>query len=157
VFLYGAEGMLHCLGVNDGKPLWKVDTHAEFGVIQNFFGVGSTPVIEGDYLIVQVGGSPPGSDKLSFEDLKGNGSGIVAFHKRTGKVVYKITDELASYSTPVLATIDGRRWCFVLARGGLVGFEPKGGKVDFHFPWRAEDLESVNASNPVVVGDKVFI
>src|SRR5262249_36828474 len=25
------------------------------------------------------------------------------------------------------------------------------------FPWRAEDLESVNASNPVVIGDKVFI
>src|SRR5205085_11616247 len=58
---------------------------------------------------------------------------------------------------PVLATIAGRRWCFVLARGGLVGFEPKSGKVDFHFPWRAEDLESVNASNPVVVGDRVFI
>ena len=29
-----------------------------FGVVQNFFGVGSTPVIEGDLLIVQVGGSP---------------------------------------------------------------------------------------------------
>src|SRR5438067_7801186 len=40
VYLYGAEGMLHCLGVSDGKPLWKVDTLAEFGVVQDFFGVG---------------------------------------------------------------------------------------------------------------------
>jgi outer membrane protein assembly factor BamB len=158
VYLYGAEGMLHCLSIKDqGKVLWKVDTLAEFGVMQNFFGVGSTPVIEGDLLIAQVGGSPPGSDKKEFADLKGNGSGIVAFDKRTGKVAYKITDELASYSSPVLATINGRRWCFVLARGGLVGFEPKSGKVDFHFPWRAEDFESVNASNPVVIGDQVFI
>ena len=31
------------------------------------------------------------------------------------------------------------------------------GKVDFQYPWRAPKLESVNASNPVVVGDKVFI
>jgi outer membrane protein assembly factor BamB len=157
VYLYGAEGMLHCLQVADSKVVWKVDTLAEFGVIQNFFGVGSTPVIEGDLLIAQVGGSPPGSDMVGFGDLKGNGSGIVAFNKRTGKVVYRITDELASYASPVLATIDGRRWCFVLARGGLVGFEPASGKVDFHWPWRAPDFESVNASNPVVVGDRVFI
>lgn len=157
VYVLGVEGMLHCLKVSDGKLVWKVDTKAEFGVVQNFFGVGSTPIIEGDWLIAQIGGSPPGSDKEDFASLKGNGSGIVAFDKRTGKVGYKITDELASYSSPVVATIDGRRWCFVLARGGLVAFEPKTGKVDFQFPWRAEDLESANASNPVVIGDKVLI
>jgi hypothetical protein len=56
-----------------------------------------------------------------------------------------------------LATVGDRRWCFVLTRGGLVGLEPATGKVDFHFPWRARNLESVNASNPVVVGDRVFI
>ena len=77
--------------------------------------------------------------------------------KLLGKVRYRITDELASCAGPVLATINGRRWCFMLARGGLIGFEPKSGKVDFHFPWRAEDLASVNAANPVVVGDRVFI
>ncbi|HYT90008.1 MAG TPA: PQQ-binding-like beta-propeller repeat protein [Gemmataceae bacterium] len=157
VYIYGVEGMLHCVRVADGKPVWKVDTRAEFGVVQNFFGVGSTPVVEGDLLIVQVGGSPKGSERQDFADLKGNGSGVVAFDKLTGKVRYKITDELASYASPVLATINGRRWCFVLARGGLIGFEPASGKVDFHFPWRAESLESVSAANPVVVGDQVFI
>jgi outer membrane protein assembly factor BamB len=157
VYTYGAEGMLHCVQAADGKVLWKVDTAAEFNVIQNFFGVGSAPVVEGDLLIVQVGGSPKDSDASDFCKLKGNGSGVVAFDKNTGKVRYRITDELASYASPVLATINGRRWCFVLARGGLIGFEPTSGKVDFHFPWRADLLESVNASNPVVVGDQVFI
>jgi len=38
-----------------------------------------------------------------------------------------------------------------------VGFEPASGQVDFQLPWRARLLESVNASNPVVVGDEVFI
>jgi hypothetical protein len=64
---------------------------------------------------------------------------------------------LASYSVPTFATIGGRRWCFVFARGGLIAMEPATGKVDFHYPWRANILESVNASNPVVVGDHVFI
>ena len=45
----------------------------------------------------------------------------------------------------------------MFARGGLLGMEPSTGKIDFHFPWRARSLESVNASNPVVVGDQVFI
>jgi outer membrane protein assembly factor BamB len=157
VYILGAEGKLHCLAVADGKQLWKVDVKTEFGVVQNYFGVGSTPVIEKDLLIVQVGGSPKGSDDESFIDLKGNGSGVVAFDKYTGKVRYKITDELASYSSPVLATIGERRWCFVFARGGLIGFDPATGKVDFHFPWRSNKVESVNASNPVVVGDRVFV
>jgi outer membrane protein assembly factor BamB len=157
VYLLGPEGMLHCLRVRDGKLLWKVDTVAEFGVVQNFFGVGSTPVVEGELLITQIGGSPKGSDPDDFLNLKGNGSGVVAFDKYTGKVRYRISDELAGYASPVLATIHGRRWCFVFARGGLLGFEPKSGKIDFHFPWRSPDLESVNASNPVVVGDRVFI
>jgi outer membrane protein assembly factor BamB len=158
VYLYGAEGTLHCLRVEDGKRLWKVDTIADFHVRQNFFGVGSTPVIEGDLLIAQVGGSPQSDPTRTARDWpKGDDSGIVAFDKCTGKVRYHVTDELASYASPVLATIDGRRWCFVLARGGLVGLNPANGKVDFHHPWRAKILESVNASNPVVVGNRVFI
>jgi outer membrane protein assembly factor BamB len=157
VYLYGVEGLLHCLRVADGKLLWKVDTVKDFHVLKNFFGVGSTPIVEDDLLITQVGGSPEQGADTVFERPQGNGCGIVAFNKYTGKVRYKISDELASYSSPVAATIAGRRWCFVFARGGLVGFEPASGKVDVHYPWRARDLESVNAANPVVVGNRVFI
>jgi outer membrane protein assembly factor BamB len=157
VFLHGVEGMLHCVRADTGKVVWKVDTARDFGIVQNFFGVGSTPVVEGDLLIVPIGGSPPGSEREDFAELKGNGTGVVAFEKTTGKVRYKLSDELASYASPVLADIGGRRWCFVFARGGLVAFDPRTGKQDFHFPWRAKDYESVNASNPVVVGDQVLI
>jgi outer membrane protein assembly factor BamB len=157
VYVYGPEGMLHCVRADDGKMLWKVDTKADFNVVQNFFGVASTPVVEGDLLLVQVGGAAKGGEQGDFMRLKGNGTALVAFNKHTGKVVYKTGDELASYSVPVLATIGERRWCFLFARGGLLGLDPKTGKVEFHYPWRAKILESVNASNPVVVGDKVFI
>lgn len=159
VYLFGAEGMLHCLSI-DGTELWKVDTQAKFNVVQNFFGVGSTPIVEGDLLIVHVGGSPP-EDLLKppgqLDLISGNGSGVVAFDKLTGKVRYQFSDELASYAGPTAATIDDRRWCFVFARGGLIGFDPTSGKQDFFFPWRARILESVNAANPVVIGDQVFI
>jgi outer membrane protein assembly factor BamB len=158
VYIYGVEGMLHCLRAEDGKQIWKVDTIADFGVRQNFFGVGSTPVVAGDLLLAQVGGSPRNDLSRTARDRpRGKDSGIVAFDKYTGKVRYHVTNELASYAGPVLTTIGERRWCFVFARGGLVGLDPATGKVDFHFPWRARVLESVNASNPVVVGKRVFI
>ena len=160
VYVFGPEGVLHCVAVADGKLLWRVDTATKFHVVQNFFGVGSAPVVEGELLIVQIGGSPPGRARTLLDTrdpVQGNGSGIVAFNKWTGEVVYQITDELASYTTPTVATINGRRWCFSFARGGLIGFEPRTGTVDFHYPWRSKKFESVNASNPVVVDDLVFI
>ena len=160
VYIFGPEGMLHCLKLSDGRLLWKVDTQNQFGVIQNFFGVGSTPVVHGDLLIVQIGGSekaaatiPPGQ----LGDVQGNGTGVVAFDKQTGKVIYSVSNELASYASPTLARAGGRNWCFVFARGGLIGFNPDNGQMDFHYPWRASRLESVNASNPVVAGNRVFI
>ena len=159
VYIYGAEGMLHCIRASDGELIWKLDTAKEYGVVQNFFGVGSTPVIENDLLICMVGGSPPGSPGLyeSRGAVEGNGTGIVAFDKHSGVERYRLSDELASYASLQLATIDERRWCFAFARGGLLGFEPTSGKMDFHYPWRARDLESVNASMPVVVGNQVFV
>ncbi len=160
VYLFGAEGMLHCVRADDGSLVWKVDTAKRFGVVQNFFGAGSTPVVEGDLLLAMIGGSPPevqDAGRYDLDRVVGNGSGIVAFDKRTGEVKYAITDELASYSTIQLATIGRRRWGFAFARGGLVGFEPRSGRVDFHYPWRSRLRDSVNASTPVVVGDEVLI
>jgi hypothetical protein len=48
----------------DGKVRWKVNTASKFSVVQNFFGVGSTPVIEGDLLLAMVGGSPPDDQQI---------------------------------------------------------------------------------------------
>ena len=114
----------------------------------------------GDLLIANIGGSPPGQPDDVYAaqgQVESNGTGVIAFDKLTGEVRWQATDELASYSSPITATMDGRPWAFILARGGLVGLDPRSGKVDFEFPWRSHKLESVNASGPVVVGDRVFI
>ncbi len=160
VYILGPAGILHCLRADHGTPVWKVDTTKRFGVVQNFFGVGSTPVVEGDLLIVMVGGSTPESrqaDRYHMDHVVPNGTAVVAFDKRTGQVRYTLGNELASYSSPKLATIDGRRWGFLFARGGLLAFDPATGTAHFHYPWRARLHDSVNASTPVVVGDEVFI
>ncbi|MFV2066364.1 MAG: PQQ-binding-like beta-propeller repeat protein [Pirellulales bacterium] len=157
VYIFGAGGLLHCLQVVDGRLLWKVDTAKQYNVVPNFFGVGSTPLIEGDLVIAQVGGSPPRTPGIYEGPVSGDGSGLVALNKWTGQEVYRLSDELASYASPVVATIDRQRWCLSFCRGGLLGFDPRTGAVRFHYPWRAKKLESVNASTPVVFGRSVFI
>lgn len=157
VYVYGVEGMLLCLAVADGKKLWDVDTRAKYHFHQNFFGVGSVPLVHGDLLIVAVGGSEKGPRPADLRDAKGNGTAIVAFDKKTGAEKYRFGNELASYSSPTIAKLGDKSVGLYFARGGLLGFDPAAGKELFHFPWRAKILESVNAANPLVVGDSVLL
>ncbi len=160
VYIFGVEGMLHCLNADTGDVIWKVDTSRRFGVIQNFFGVGSSPVIHNDLLIVMVGGSPPKSREIppgQLDRVTANGTGIVAFDRMTGEVRYQTINDLASYSSPVIAEIEGQATGLALMRSGLCLFDPASGDSLWSFPFRARKLESVNASTPQVTTDGILI
>ena len=130
VFLFDVSGNLICVGAADGKEIWKVDTSKQFGVVQNFFGVGSNPVLVGNLLIVMVGGSPPESQNVApgqLDRVIGNGSGIVAFNKFNGKVVYQLTDELASYASLKVVDHGGSNDCWAASlwsRWACSSFQP---------------------------------
>jgi len=156
VYAYGPDGVLICVEAKTGKKVWDLEVSKKYNVHQNFFGVGSSPWVENELLIVAVGGST-GDRPENILEAKGNGSGIVAFDKRTGKEVWKCSDELASYASVIVAEIDGQRVGLYFARGGLLAFDPKEGRVLDRVDWRARTLESVNASNPVVVGKQILI
>ncbi len=157
VHAVGADGVLRCHLTLDGQVLWERDLHAEYGVQQNFFGVASSPWIEDDLLIVAVGGSPPGSPGIHSGRVKPNGTALVAFDKRTGEERYRLGDDLASYASPVVRDVEGKRRGFHFARSGLIVFDPKEGRELAGFGWRAHRLSSVNAANPVVVGSRVLL
>ena len=69
VFTYGVEGKLHALDLKTGQCLWKRDILGEFQLTPNFFGVGATPLLEKNLLIVN---SNPDEQK-SMVELIGNG------------------------------------------------------------------------------------
>lgn len=151
VYAYGAQGKLHCLRLRTGQLVWSRDLATEFKVPQDFFGVASTPLIEGDLLIVNVG-APGGPE-------------VAAFDKRTGRMQWGVGDQWGpSYASPVAATVNDARRLFVLAggesrppTGGLLAIDPRSGQLDFRFPWRSRSFESVNASCPVVTGNRVLV
>jgi outer membrane protein assembly factor BamB len=170
-YTFGAEGVLLCLDLQTGKPIWRRDTQKDFDVPEAFFGVGSSPILEGDLLVVQVGGQP--------------NAGVVAFDAATGRTVWQNVGEKtwsglpmigwpgerliqwnradptfekqASYCAPVAATIHGRREIICVTRQGLVSLDPKTGEANYSFWFRARQDSSVNAMTPVVHEDSIFI
>ena len=160
IYLFGVEGQLTCLSTEDGDLKWTVDTAQKFGVIQNFFGVSSNPVIHDDKIIVMVGGSPEESAKVpqgQLDRVEPNGSAIVAFDKLTGEVKYKTGNDLASYSSLTWLKTNPDKTLLAWCRGAALGIDPDDGRVKFEFPWRAKKLESVNVMTPVVDGSRFFL
>ena len=143
VYTLGAEGVLACWKLEDGGKVWSVDTKAKFNADKGFFGVACSPLVEGELVVVNVGGR--------------DGAGVVAFDRSSGNVRWKVTNDEAGYASPVAATINGRRYVLSLTREGLVGIDPAGGAVRFTFAWRSRSHASVNAATPLVAGDGVFL
>jgi outer membrane protein assembly factor BamB len=149
VYTLGAQGVLSCLSLQDGRLLWRRQLMAEFAVGEDFFGFCSSPLIEGDVLILNVG----------------EGKCVVALDKFNGATRWTAEDPWGrSYATPVVATLYDRRVLFVFAGGessppvgGLLCLDPDTGKIYSRFPWRSPRYASVNASTPVVSGNRVFI
>ena len=164
VIIYGPDGRLECRGLADGVIRWHVDTFATYHVVKNFFGVGASPQVvdvEGRRLVIaQVGGSRPGAVPAAPERLdlvKGLDSGLVAFDLANGKEVWRSSDQLASYSGPVVAKLGGRDRLLSWMRDRLLVVDPATGGVQASFPWRADELFSAIAASPVVAGEEVLL
>lgn len=144
ILTLGAEGALESLALNDGAVRWRRSLQAEYGVEQGFFGVGASPLLEGDRLIINLG-------------AKERNAGVIAVDRATGKTVWTATDQGASYATPRAATIHGARHVFVFTEAGLVDLAPSDGTVRWSIPFRSRLYESVNATSPLVVGARVLV
>jgi outer membrane protein assembly factor BamB len=164
VLTFGPEGRLECRSLADGKSRWHVDTSTAYHVIRNFFGVSTAPLVVDvgaeRLVVVQVGGSRPGSAPPAPERLdlvKGLDSGLVAFDLATGRERWRTSDQLASYSTPVLARIDDRDCLLAWMRDRFLVVDPATGGVRADFRWRADELFSVVAASPVVAGSEILL
>ncbi len=160
IYCYGVAGKLSCVSLSEGKTVWQRDLNKEFGVVQNFFGVASAPCVWQDSLVVMVGGSPPESQNVPpgrLDMVQPAGSAIIVLDKNTGKVKYKVGNDLASYSSPTVRKVGGRDLGLAFVRSGLLAWDMTSGKEVFSYAWRAPTLESVNAAQPIVDGPQIFI
>jgi len=142
VFALAANGVLTAVSLDKGEKLWSVDLLAKYDVPASYFGVGTSPLVVGDKVLVNVGGE---------------GAGVVAFDVQTGKEVWKASNDRASYASPVVAKLAGMERAIFFTRNGLLVLDPETGKQHFAMRWRARIDASVNAASPVVIGEYVFL
>ncbi len=152
VYTFGVTSWLKCLDLTTGKPLWEVNCQQKYDMPKYFFGSGSSPLLHGDLLLVNVGGGAEQS--------------VVAFDKNTGEEKWIVKHPWGqSYASPIPARWHGAdRVLFFTggksepSTGGLLVVDPATGTLESAFPWRARRYPSVNASSPVLCGpDEVFI
>ncbi|MBI2805362.1 MAG: PQQ-like beta-propeller repeat protein [Planctomycetes bacterium] len=140
IYTYGITSILTCFDAQTGKRVWQVDAAAEYKASPLFFGSSCSPIVVGDHLLVNVGAK---------------GASIVAFHKNTGKEVWKKLNDGASYSSPTVIGKDELTQVIFLTGKGLVSIAPKDGSVFWQYP--LVDLLSESSTTPVVVNNDIVI
>lgn len=146
VFAIDAEGRLVAVRANDGTEIWSHDLAREFGARIPSIGYASTPLVEGDHLLVEVG-SKDGA--------------FMAFEKRSGEVVWSSQSDEPAYVSPVALTARGRRQAVFFSASGLYALAPEDGQLLWHHPWAAPCPATgipLNAASPVFVPpDRLFV
>ena len=137
VITYGAQGVLAAHDLTTGRQRWVRETHREFSAPEGYFGAGSTPLVIGDRVIVNVGG-------------RGD-AGIVAFALDTGATVWQRTAEAASYSAPVAVDVAGVPHALLVTRLSCLLVDAATGEVRWRFPF-GQRGPTVNAATPLVLG-----
>src|SRR5262249_32937540 len=142
VFTLGADGELTAFELATGNRLWQRNINQDYKVAKGFFGVATSPMLAAGKLIVNVGGK---------------GAGVVSFDPASGKELWKATDHPVSYSSPILAKIDGEELAVFFTRQGLLALTPDKGEVRYEYRWRPRLNASVNAASPIVSGNQIFL
>jgi len=143
VYVHNTDGYLVCLDLANGQKIWSHQTRSEFQSSSTWHGSVSSPLVTDNAVIVLVGGT--------------NAAGIIAFGRDDGKVVWRATDEKASASSPVLATLGGVQQVLVVTRTVLHSLDPETGKDYWTFSTRRQSSGNVYAASPIPFEDSIFL
>ncbi|MEK6674383.1 MAG: PQQ-binding-like beta-propeller repeat protein [Planctomycetota bacterium] len=140
-YALGTMGHFFCFDAKDGKVIWQKDLKAQYKIDMPTWGIASAPLIEGDLVIVQVGGKD---------------ACLVAFDRVSGGEKWQALSDRASYSAPLIVEQSGRRVLVCYTGDNVVGLDPKTGVVHWKFPFPPKKMV-IGISDPVLVGNQLFL
>ena len=142
VFAYGATGLLNCLDLATGQKVWQRRVLEEAQCTNLEWGLCASPLIVDDKVIVTRGGA--------------KGAVLLAYRAEDGAPLWQKGDDQASYASPVLATLAGRRVILSNNARSLTVHDPATGEVLLEHAWGVEKWPK--ASQPVVISpNQVFL
>lgn len=149
VYTLGATGVLNCLDGSTGEAIWSKDILGDNEAENVYYGLSGSPLVTERLVVVAPGG---------------RGHSVVAYDKQTGEKVWAAGDDPASYASPQLATLAGRRQVLNFNAEGLAAHDLESGEILWRYPWVANPTERNNVCQPVPLppagagqADRVFI
>jgi outer membrane protein assembly factor BamB len=147
VYALGAMGHLRCLDAGTGKIIWSKELMKEYHLdAPPVWGYAAHLLLDGDRLYSLVGGE---------------GSAVVAFHKDTGKEVWRaLSSEEVGYSPPMIYETGGNRQLVIWLSDSVNGLDPASGKVYWTLPYPASGMPqrpAVNIVTPRLDGQLLFV
>jgi len=141
LYVAGMRDVLVCLDADSGQENWRVDFAKRFDTPLPAFGFVCSPLVDGDAVYVQAGAS------------------VVKLDKQTGETIWRTLDDGggmfgSAFSSPIIATLSGRRQLLVQTRTDLAGLDLENG--DIFWRQRVPAFRGMNILTPLVVGDAVF-
>jgi outer membrane protein assembly factor BamB len=141
VYAFGISSILTCLDAQSGEVIWSRDLKEEYEAAPAEFGTAGSPLVDGPFVIVPVGGKKGGS--------------VMAFHKKDGSLAWKaIAGELPAFSSPIAADLGGIRHVLTFTEKHFVGLDATNGRELWKYPFTTAYRQ--NTVTPVVVGDLVI-
>jgi outer membrane protein assembly factor BamB len=105
------------------------------------WGITGAPLVEGDLLIVQIGGE--------------NGACVVALEVKTGAERWRALDDRAGYAAPIVVEQGGKRVILVWTGDSVAGLDPATGQTLWRHPFPPAQMP-INVATPVVDGNRVL-
>jgi outer membrane protein assembly factor BamB len=140
IYVLGASGDLSCLEAASGKKAWTVNVLEQFGGSNPTWGLSESPLVAGDRVLVNAGGP---------------NASIVAFDKRSGKVIWKSQSDGAGYSSGLLHPIGGVQQAVFFTARRAVGIDVRDGRLLWEYPRVANRV--ANIATPIARGEHVFL
>ncbi len=136
----GTMGHLFCFDTATGKVLWSKDCNTEYKIRMPIWGISASPLIDGDLVIVQIGGE---------------GACLVAFDKLSGQERWHALDDNASYSAPIMIQQAGKRVMVCWTGDSVVGMDAQSGEVFWQHPFKPAKMV-INIATPVLEQNRLF-
>ncbi len=141
VYTMGALGRLNALELATGRLLWSRQVLAEHDTEHPEWGKSSSPLVLDELVVVSVG--------------ERQGPSLVAYDRATGEARWAAGGDRASYSSPLVAELDGRRQIVIFNRESVSGHDPGSGVELWRYPWSAQQP---NVAMPVPIGgDRLLV
>ncbi len=135
VYALGAQGSLVAVAAESGAERWRVDLGDLVGARPPQWGVSTSPLVLGDRLLLDAGGS--------------SGSSVVALNRADGTVAWTSQSDIAGYSAPMEVVAEGVRQVVFFTGTRIVSVDPEDGTAFWSLPWKTS--YDVNAAAPVIV------